>query len=108
MPISRSRSTVTREMRLFSKVIQASRKVPDESLPEFIARRRMPGDHWRTWDEIRFALREVTGEIVGDQTVRGWAKRYGIPEDTEPDGSGGGTNAKAYADILAERGITIS
>ena len=86
MPTTRPRPNETREMRLFSKIILLSRTkiaADDQSLPQFIARRRLPGDGWRTWDEIRYELTEVSGEIVSDGTIRKWAQRYAIPEDTQ-------------------------
>lgn len=84
MPTNRKRPKETREMRLFGRLISLADGV-DESLPEFIARRRTPGAGWRSWDELSFELAEVSGEIVTDGTLRQWAKRYGIPEDTERD-----------------------
>lgn len=109
MPTNRPRPNETREMRLFGRVIRGSRLAPDLSLPEFIARRRQPGsDEWRTWDELRYELTEISGEIVTDQTIRGWAKRYGIPEDTERHAADGGTSPETYAEILNVQDITIS
>jgi hypothetical protein len=104
MPSNPAWPDETREMRLFSKVIAAYRPVVDKSLPEFIARRRAPGEGWMTWDEVRYELHKATGEFVTDGSIRRWAKRYGIPEDTsaEPGGSAG------YTEALAESGITIS
>lgn len=106
MPTNRPRPDETREMRLFGKVIELSESVVDTSLPEFIARRRQPGADWRTWDEVRYELTEVCGEIVTDQTIRGWAKRYGIPEDTERDGQSG-TKPAEFSRALKRANIKV-
>lgn len=90
MPTTRPRPNETREMRLFSRVIELHLTtydpkktwVIDNSLPQFLARRRLPGGDYRSWDEIRYELADISGEIVTDGTIRKWAKRYGIPEDT--------------------------
>jgi hypothetical protein len=109
MPFA-ARPNETREMRLFSKVIEQNDTIEgatgDRSLPQFIARRRLPGDTWRTWDELRYELREVSGEIVTDGTVRRWARWYGIPETTQADGAGD-TNAKQYAAALKRANIIL-
>lgn len=91
MPTTRPRPNETREMRLFSRVIKQHWMATDNSevvvfgdrsLPQFLARRRRPGESHRSWDEIRYELADISGEIVTDGTIRKWAKRYGIPEDT--------------------------
>ncbi len=117
MPTTEPRRTPgeTREMRLFSKVInqrnaldaaQSGLRSPDASLAEFIARRRQPGTGWHSWDELRYALRDATGEIASDATIRKWARVYGIPEHTQPDGEGR-TSAKEYAAALKRAGILL-
>lgn len=115
MPTTRTRPNETREMRLFSKVIELDKEIAhlnndasvstDDSLPQFIARRRMPGDGWRTWDEIRYELRDVAGEIVSDGSMRTWARRYGVPENTKADGSD--KAIQEYTDALREAGIDL-
>lgn len=100
------RPNETREMRLFGKVIQMSRAVLDRDLPQFIATRRMPGPNWMTWDEIRYQLTSLSGEIVTDQTLRKWAERYGIPEDTSPNGISG-TPEDAYHAALERAEISL-
>jgi hypothetical protein len=112
-----ARPQETREMRLFSKVIElvmtaGQHNVPvlDISLAEFIARRRQPGDTWRTWDELRYELRDVTGEVVSDGTIRRWARWYGIPEYTRADGKAEGSaevTAAAYAKAIRKAGIVL-
>ena len=115
MPTTRPRPNETREMRLFSKVIDQHDTLHvisqdggtgATSLPQFIARRRTPGDGWRTWDEIRYELADISGEIVSDGTIRKWAQRYGIPETTQADGKGD-TTAKAFATALRKADIEL-
>lgn len=105
------RPNETREMRLFSKVVEQHKlwnsavgddSFRDLSLPQFIARRRAPGDDWKSWDEIRYELRTISGEIVTDGTLRKWAQRYGIPQLTQADG-----DADEYGGKLQEVGIEI-
>lgn len=96
----------TREMALFSMVVNLAED-EDRSLAEFIARRRQPGEEWRTWDQIRYELAQVSGQIVSDGSIRKWAERYGIPQYTQADGQGD-VNAKAYARALAKAGISIN
>ena len=48
-------------------------------LPRFIARRRTPGDGWKSFDAIATELAVMTGEPVTRQGVIKWAKAYGIP-----------------------------
>jgi hypothetical protein len=112
---NRPRPNETREMRLFSKVIELRGALLNErtgaeglstSLPQFIARRRTPGESWRSWDEIRYELTDLSGEIVSDGTIRKWAQRYGIPETTQADGKGE-TTARAYAVALRKAGIDL-
>lgn len=98
--MSTKRPNETREMRLFGKVIQMSRTVPERDLPQFIAARRAPGPNWMTWDEIRYQLTNLSGEIVTDQTLRKWAERYGIPEDTSPNGTNGTPEADYRAALV--------
>lgn len=102
MPTNRPRPNETREMRVFGKVVELNAAVLDNGLPEFIARRRLPGADWRTWDEIVFELAEVTGEIVTNGTLRQWAKRYGIPEDTSRN-----AGTAAFRQALKRQAITI-
>jgi len=104
MPSTRQRPDETREMRLFSKLIAA--KSEDVDLPHFIAKRRAPGDGWRTWDEIVFELGNLTGELVTNVSMRKWASRYSIPENTDRDAKQG-PNAGAYKRTLKTAGITI-
>ena len=82
---------ITREMRL---------------VEEFIARRRQPNsDLWMTWDMMTIKLHEITGEVFTDVSLRRWAQRYGIPENTREFG---GTHSQSeYAAALAEVGISL-
>jgi hypothetical protein len=107
MPIGHARLDETREMRLISQLLAMKKNVKDRSVPEFIARRRTPGDGWRTWDQISFELREVLGEIVTDGTLRKWAACYGIPERTRADGTGEVT-ADEFAKALAAADIEVA
>lgn len=108
MPTTRPRPGETREMRLFSKVLELSSEAVEQTLAEFIARRRRPKqDTWRTWDELRFELTEVTGEIVTEQTMRGWAKRYGIPENTTRDGTDGLTLAQFDKAVVRSAALSV-
>lgn len=97
---------ITREMRLVEQLIAKSDKVPDTTLPEFIARRRQPNsDLWMTWDMMTIKLHEITGEVFTDVSLRRWAQRYGIPENTREFG---GTHSQSeYAAALAEVGISL-
>lgn len=106
MPTTRPRPNETREMRLVGRVINLSAGIEDTGLADFIARRRLPGATWRTWDEISFELAEVLGEIVTNGTLRHWAKRYGVPEDTKADDSGK-TNTRQFRSALTKAHITI-
>lgn len=107
MPVERQWPGETREMRLLGKLIQMTKSVPDKSLPEFIARRRAPGKSWRTWAELSYEIATVSGEVIADQSLRQWAKRYGIPEDTKAD-ERSGPSAGTYAETIGRSGITIS
>lgn len=102
MPTTRPRPNETREMRLVGKVIELS-ELPESDLPSFIAQRRLPGDSWRTWDEISFELAEVIGDIVTNGTLRHWAKRYTIPEDTRRDDTGA-TAKRAFVTAMSKLG----
>ena len=95
----------TREMRLITKVIRASRG-PEKSLAEFIAKRRAPGPGWRSWEGVTVDLNEVIGEIVGIASLRTWGAAYGIPDGTRPDGTNSMT-AEDYAEAIKEAGIEI-
>lgn len=94
----------TREMRLITQVIKLSDA--GVSLAEFIATRRAPGDRWSTWDEITIDLHAIIKEVVTDVSLRKWATRYGIPENTRKDGSGE-VSAADYAKALKRAGVTI-
>lgn len=72
----------TREMRLFSKLLQYRVGL---NLAAFIAKSRLPGENYRTWEELVFDLGKVTGELVSNVSLRKWARRYGIPEDSRTD-----------------------
>jgi hypothetical protein len=95
----------TREMRLMTRVIQMS-DVPEKTLAEFIAHRRAPGEHWRSWEGVTVDLNEITGEVVGIATLRTWATIYGIPDGTRQNGNSGITPA-TYAKAVRKAGITI-
>lgn len=107
MPVDRQWPGETREMRLLGRVIQMTKSVPDKSLPEFIARRRAPGKAWRTWPEISYEIAQVSGEVIADQSLRQWAKRYRIPENTTADARSGPSVAD-YDELIEEAEITIS
>lgn len=94
--------TETREMRLVSKLIAAA-KAGDESLTQFLAVRRLPGDRWSTWDQITIDLHAITGEVITDVSLRRWASRYGIPETTTREGS-----AADYRKALKKVGVTLN
>lgn len=97
----------TREMRLVSKLISLSPAVSDESLPQFLAARRRPNhEAWRTWDEITWELKNLTGEIFTDVSLRRWGKRYGIPEGTAL--AGGQVTPDDYAQAMREAGIALT
>jgi hypothetical protein len=91
-------------MRLITQVIKLTHA--GNSLAEFIAARRAPGDGWSTWDEITIELHGILNQVITDVTLRKWATRYGIPENTRKDGSGL-TSAADYAKALKRAGITI-
>jgi hypothetical protein len=76
----RVRPAITREMRLVSRLIEASPEVSDTSLAQFIARRRDPESGPHSWNEISHALTPVIDEIVTEGTLRRWAAAYGIPD----------------------------
>jgi hypothetical protein len=95
----------TREMRLITQVIRMSR-AKENSLAEFIAKRRAPGPNWRSWEGVTIDLNEVIGEIVGIASLRVWGNAYGIPDGTRPGGRNG-ISAEDYAKAIKEAGITI-
>lgn len=74
------RPAETREMRLVSRLIRLSDQTADESLAEFIAWRRHPGQGPLSWNEISHALTPVIDEVVTEGTIRKWAASYGIPD----------------------------
>jgi|tagenome__1003787_1003787.scaffolds.fasta_scaffold20589123_1 hypothetical protein len=76
----RVRPTITREMRLVSRLIAKDRKVPDASLAQYIARCRNPATGQQSWNEISHALTPILGEIITEGTLRKWAAAYGIPD----------------------------
>jgi hypothetical protein len=69
----------TREMRLISRIIRDSKRVPERSLMEFIATRRRPGGDWHSWNDVMIALREACDETINTATLRSWAAVYGVP-----------------------------
>lgn len=69
----------TREMRLFSALLTATGQDP---LAVFLAKRRLPGSTWRTWEQITIDMHAATGETVTREGLRRWAIRYGIPDDS--------------------------
>lgn len=56
-------------------------------LSAFIAKRRMPGEDWKSWADIAADLCRLTGETVTPLGVQKWARAYGIPEHTGPKSS---------------------
>jgi hypothetical protein len=104
--VARKRLDETREMRLFTKVIELSPAASETSLPQFLAARRVPEDpRWRTWDQITIDLYHITGEVVTDVSLLRWASRYGIPEGTQPSGSP--ITKVEFAQALKEHSIKI-
>lgn len=100
MPTETERSRETRDMR------RTSRDLGDRGpLDRYIARRRLPGPDWMTWQEIAFSLHEPTGEVYTSEGVRSWAVRYGIPAETKPTDSP--ELVAHYRTKLAEAGIEI-
>lgn len=100
-------SKTTREMRLISHIIGLSDAISEQSLPEFIAVRRMPGERYSTWDEITIDLHKIlAGEVITDVTLKNFAGRYGIPQHTRKDGAGEVTTAE-YVKALKRAGIKI-
>lgn len=102
--IERVRPRETREMRLVSRLIDASRKTTDKSLVEFIARRRHPSEGPHSWNEISHALTPVLGELITEGTVRKWAHAYGIPDP----GPRVKLTAQEYDEGLEAEGITLT
>lgn len=90
----------TREMRLFSKLL-THRAGTD--LACFIAAGRLPGERYRSWEELVFDLAQVTGELVSNVSLRKWARRYGIPEDSRAD-----DNPAPYLKKVRAAGIDLS
>jgi hypothetical protein len=104
MAAGKRRPDETREMRLVGRLIELNPEVADASLPQFIANRRWPGsDEWSTWDEITHELRDITGEIITDVSLRRWASRYGIPQNTAL--AGGPVTEAEYAKALEDNNI---
>lgn len=68
----------TREMRMTSKILGGGNK-----LGEFLAYRRLPGESWMTWENIARELSDETEQNFTHEGVRRWARRLGIPLDTE-------------------------
>lgn len=79
MPTATVPAEETREMRLFSALLIATDQDP---LAVFLAKRRLPGPTWRTWEQITIDMHAATGETVTREGLRRWAIRYGIPDDS--------------------------
>lgn len=67
----------TREMRLVSRIL-------DGRLADFLALRRTPGPTWKSWENIGYDLKELTGESFSREAIRRWAICLGIPVDSRP------------------------
>jgi hypothetical protein len=93
----------TREMRLISRVLTKSRK---GTLAEFLAKRRLPGDTWRSWEQISFDLHGETGELITREGIRRWANHYGIPLNTMP-GDGDKLVAKYRTAVKSRAGLDL-
>jgi hypothetical protein len=103
MPTATARAVrETREMRLLSRVIRDAGK---GDLPLFLAIRRQPGAHWRSWEQIAFDLHGVTDELITREGIRRWARKYGIPENTTRED--GPKLATAYRTAVKRAGIEI-
>lgn len=95
--------SLTREMRLASRLLRAT--AGGAPLEVFIAKRRLPGPTWTSWESIGYELRDKIGEEFTREGVRRWAKRYGIPVDTTADD--GPELIDAYRATLRGEGIRI-
>lgn len=87
----------TREMRLIS-VVLADRG----PLSGYLARRRLPGETWMTWEQIAYELQQFTGEAFTRAGITNWAERYGIPIASRP-----GDDPAAYLAALTEAGLSV-
>lgn len=67
----------TRTMRLLSRAL--GKHGP---LSMFLAKRRVPGAGWQTWEAVGFELAKLTGEHVTREGLYNMAARYGIPHTT--------------------------
>lgn len=104
MPVTEDvRPTVTREMRLVSRLIEQDRKSGARSLAEFIAVRRHPDAGPLSWPQISYELVAVIGERVSEGTVRKWAHALGIPDP----GPRIKLTADEYTEGLAAAGISL-
>lgn len=79
MPITQPAGEKTREMCLVSQLLTALTGV---ALDTFIAKRRLPGEDWASWESIAYEIRDKIGESYTREALRRWARRYGIPIDT--------------------------
>lgn len=91
----------TREMRLTSRLLTGMGREP---LSTFIARRRLPGEQWTSWETIAYELRDLLQEQFTRECVRRWAMRYGIPVDTEAND--GPELIAAYREALSKKSVT--
>lgn len=92
----------TREMRLVSRMLKDRMQC---DLAQFIARRRLPGPDWMSWEGIGYELRDRIGEEFTREAVRRWAMRYGIPVTTTADG--GQPMVNRFRSLVTARGIDI-
>jgi hypothetical protein len=102
MPTATEQVRETREMRLISRILFDADL---GGLPEFLASRRLPGNGWRSWEQITIDLHKATDETITREGIRRWARKYGIPEDTKP--TDGPALTKAYRAKVKRAGITI-
>lgn len=101
MPTATAAPRGTREMRLASAALGAA-----GPLSTFIAQRRLPGDTWRSWEQISLDLHTEIGELITREGIRRWAIRLGIPDHTKPDDGPG--LVSVYRTTLKRAGIRLN
>lgn len=104
MPDATPARRETLVMQLASRVLELN---GHGTLPQFIARRRLPGDDWRTWPELSYDLTQALGGdgvVLTSEVIRTWARRYDIPDTKRND-----TDAlvRIYRKQLTRVGISL-
>lgn len=100
MPTATDTPRGTREMRLASAALGTA-----GPLSTFIARRRLPGSTWCSWEQISVDLYGQIGELITREGIRRWAIKLDIPDHTKPDD--GASLISVYKADLKRAGIRL-